>query len=95
MVVVTKLDTKYSPKFQGYRLKDGKIGELKIHKKKNPKVRSIKNAFLDTPLKDGDIILIKSWKEEPRKRKTADGTWENVEGVTDWWVNEYKLMNTI
>ena len=95
IIAVTKLDLKYSPKFQGYRLKDGRIAELKIHKTRNPTDNKVKVSFADKPVKDGDIILVKAWKEEPRKRKNANGKWENVPDVTDWWVNDYQIINTL
>lgn len=95
IIAVTQLDTKYSPKFQGYRLRDGKSCELKIHSKRNPKNKKIKVAFQNKPVKDGDILLIKHWDQEPRKRKNADGKWVNIPDTYDWWVEDYQIINTI
>ena len=95
IIAVTKLDMKYSPKFQAYCLKDGRTVEMKIHKKKNAKEKKIKTAFADTPVENGDVVLMKSWSEEPRKRKNADGEWEKIPGVYDWWLNEYSIINTL
>ena len=95
IIAVTQLDTKYSPKFQGYRLRDGKSCELKIHSKLNPKNKKIKVAFKNKPVKDGDILLIKHWDQEPRKRKNADGKWVNIPDTYDWWVEDYQIINTI
>lgn len=95
IIAVTQLDTKYSPKFQGYRLRDGKSCELKIHSKLNPKNKKIKVAFQNKPVKDGDILLIKHWDQEPRKRKNADGNWVNIPDTYDWWVEDYQIINTI
>ena len=95
IIAVTQLDTKYSPKFQGYRLRDGKSCELKIHSKLNPKNKKIKVAFQNKPVKDGDILLIKHWDQEPRKRKNAKGKWVNIPDTYDWWVEDYQIINTI
>ena len=95
IAAVTKLDTKYSPKFQAYSLKDGRTMEFKIHKRRNPKEPKIKTSFADTPIENGDVILIKAWKDEPRRRKNADGKWEPIPGVFDWWINEYSVINTL
>ena len=94
LVVVTKLDTKYSPKFQAYRLNDGKMGELKIHKKYNPITREKITVFEHKPVKDGDVILLKTWRKEFRQRKNANGKWE-VTDITDWWITDYDVVNTL
>ena len=69
--------------------------EFKIHKRRNPKEPKIKTSFADTPIENGDVILIKAWKDEPRRRKNADGKWEPIPGVFDWWINEYSVINTL
>ena len=93
IIVVTNLNTNYSPKFEGFCLKNRKVAELKIHKKKNPKDKSIKTSWADLPLQEGDIIYLKELKKEPKKRKNSDGKWENIEGSFDWWVNDYSICN--
>lgn len=93
IVVVTKLNTDYSPKFEGFCLNNRKVAELKIHKKKNPKDKSIKTAWTDLQLQEGDIIYLKELKKEPKKRKNSEGKWENIEGSFDWWVNDYSICN--
>ena len=93
IIVVTNLNTDYSPKFEGFCLKNRKVAELKIHKKKNPKDKSIKTTWTNLPLQEGDIIYCKELKKEPKKRKNSDGKWENVEGSFDWWLNDYSICN--
>lgn len=93
IVVVTNLNTDWSPKFNAYCLNNRKIHEMKIHKKRNPKDKNIKTAWADLPLKEGDIIFLKKCREKPRKRKASSGEWELVPGVTDWWIEEYSICN--
>ena len=93
IVVVTKLNTDYSPKFEGFCLNNRKVAELKIHKKKNPKDKSIKTAWTDLQLQEGDIIYLKELKKEPKKRKNSEGKWETIPDVFDWWLNDYEISN--
>ena len=69
------------------------VSEVKIHKKKNPKDKSIKTSWKDLPLNEGDIIYMKECKKEPKKRKNSEGKWENVPGVYDWWLKDYSISN--
>ena len=93
IVVVTKLNTDWSPRFEAYCINNRKVCEMKIHKKKNPKDKKVKTCWNDLPLKDGDIIYIKDCNREPKKRKNSDGEWEDIPGVTDWWINDYTICN--
>ena len=92
---ITDLDTKYSPKFRAYYLKNGKGCDFKIHKKKNIRDKAIKTSWADVPVSDGDIILIKGYRQEPRRRKNADGKWEQDPEVKDWWITEYQIVSTL
>lgn len=89
VIAVTKLNTEWSPKFTAYCLNNGKTCELKIHKKRNPKDKRVKIAFHDLPIHNGDILLAKSFVQEPKRRKNAYGNWENVPDVYEWWLNDY------
>lgn len=93
IVVVTKLNTDWSPKFEAFCLNNRKVSEMKIHKKKNPKDKKINVSWADLPLEDGDIIYMKDCKPEPKRRKNASGEWENIPGVFDWWLNDYSICN--
>lgn len=95
IIAVTNLNTDFSPKFTAYRLMNGKTCELKIHKRRNPKDKKVSVSFEDIPVKDGDILLVKSWSKEPRKRKNADKKWVTVPDTYDWWLNDYQIINTI
>ena len=94
IVCVTKLNAMYSPIFTAYRLKDGSTCQLKVHKTRNPKARSVAVSYKDAPFEDGDILLIKRWEKQPKKRKgdksKGEDDWVLVEPITyEWWVNDY------
>ena len=93
LVVVTKLNTDWSPKFEAFCLKNRQVSEMKIHKKKNPKDKSIITAWSDLPLEEGDIIYIKKCEKEKKKRKNSNGEWETIPGVFDWWIKDYSISN--
>ena len=92
-IVVTDLDTTYSPKIKAYCLKNGQSCEMKIHKKRNPRDKSVKTSFNDVPLENGDIIYMDSCTKKPRQRKNADGEWEIVPGEFNWWIDSYSIVN--
>ena len=90
-VCVMNLDMKYSPKFEAYCIKNGKVSEMKIHKKKNFRDKRCKTSFQDLEVKDGDILYIKDCKKEPRRRKTDSG-WEDIPDTYDWWIKDYSII---
>lgn len=91
IVVVTQLDTKYSPKFKAYCLANGQTAEMKIHRRLDRRDKSIKTSWADTPLSEGDVINMVKCKQRPKIKKVEDH-WEQVPGVYDWWVDEYRIM---
>ncbi len=92
-VVVTDLDTKYSPKFKAYCLKTGDTCEMKIHSRKNNRDKSIKVSFADLPLENGDIIYMTECDRKPKQRKNSYGEWEAVPGEFSWWIKDYRKIN--
>ena len=90
-VVVTDLDTTYSPKFSAYCLQNGKSTPMKVHKKKNARDKRIQMGFLETPFKDGDILYLKDVKRE-NQRKNIDGKWVENPEIKDWWVKDYMVV---
>lgn len=92
IVVVTKMNTQWSPKFEAFCLNNRQVSEMKIHRKKNPKDKKIKTVWNDMPLEEGDIIYMKSCSKEPKRRKTDTG-WEDIPGVYEWWLNDYSICN--
>ena len=93
LIAVVNLNTDWSPKFTAYCLNNGNSCEMKIHKKRNPMDKSIRTSFADIPVKEGDILVMEKWSKDPRKRKNAEGKWETVPDVFDWWLNEYQIAN--
>lgn len=92
-VVVTKLNTEWSPKFTAYCLNNGMTSEFKIHKRKNPHDKRIKTIWTDLPLHNGDIVYIKDCKKEPKRRKNSNDEWENIPGEYEWWLKDYCLCS--
>ena len=92
--VVMNLDEKYSPKFTAYCIANGCSVEMRVRKNRNPKNTKDKcrTAFNDLPFSNGDIIYLKSWGEEPKMKKTADG-WEKDTSVMIKWMYDYDIAN--
>lgn len=87
-VVVTNMDTTYSPRFNAYCINNGKVVEMKIHKRLDRRNRNIKNSYNDTPVEDCDIIYIKHCICKPKSKKIED-EWVEVEGSEEWWIEDY------
>ena len=91
-VVVTDLNTSYSPKFNAYSISNGKIVEMKVHKAKPKFDKSVINSFKEIPFEDGDILYIKTVKKQPKKQKVND-EWVVIPDTFEWWVKDYiKVM---
>ena len=93
-VMVMDLDTKYSPKFTGYCLNNGKIQEIKVYKQK--KGRGMKGViyYKDTPFEDGDVLFCKKFKPKPKSIKTEDG-WKPIPNTKEWWLTNYSKADII
>ena len=91
-VLVTNLDTRYSPKFIGYCLKNGKTKMFKGHKMKSyPKSKKWWKGYSDLPYNDGDVIYIKKWDTAPAKKK-VDGKWVDIPGTKEFWIDDYAIV---
>lgn len=93
IVVVTNLNTDWSPKFEAFCLNNRRVCEFKIHKKRNPRDKRIKTVWSDLPLHNGDIIYIKDCKKEQKSRKNANGEWEKIPGEFEWWLKDYYIYS--
>ena len=93
-VVVTELDTKYTPRFKGYCLATGQMCDFKIKRKPNPKDKTAYSCFSTEPVADGDLIYIAKCGKRPRQRKTADG-YVPIPDEFDWWANRYRKVDSI
>ena len=91
-LVVTNLDTTYSPKFNAYCINNGKTVEMRVRKKHNPKNKNdkCKTSFAQLPFHNGDILYIKSWGQEPKMKKT-DAGWEKDTSVMINWLYDYEV----
>ena len=93
LVVVTKLNTDYSPRFEAFCLKNRAVSEMKIHKRKSPKDPDLKVTWKDLSLQDGDIIYMTKCRKEFKRRRNADGKWESIPDAFDWWLIDYQIVN--
>jgi len=92
-ILVTKLDTKYSPKFIGYCLNNGKTQELKVYKQKRGRgIPGVKTYFKNNPFKDGDLLYTKKFRDSLKSRKTDSG-FEKIPNTQEWWLIDYKVVN--
>ena len=92
--VVLELNTKYSPRFTAYCLNNGKSCEMRAKKKKNPRDRRVKSTFADKPFDEGDILYLKDWGEEPKRKKTDDG-WETDYSTMYKWLYDYDIVEEL
>ena len=92
--VVLGLNTNYSPKFTAYCLNNGKSCEMRAKKKKNPRDRRVKSTFADKPFDEGDILYLKDWGEEPKRKKTDDG-WETDYSTMYKWLYDYDIVEEL
>lgn len=90
LVFVTNLNTKYSPKFDGYSIKTGKSCELRVSAKANPKLDV--TTFAKVPFEDGSLMYMDKCDKKQKTRKTENG-FEPVPGEFNWWVTKYHLIN--
>lgn len=90
-VMVTNLDTKYSPKFQAYSFERGKIQTFKAHKRKPFSDPRAMTSFAEVPFEDGDILYIKDVKKEPKRQKVGE-SWVDDPTETEWWIKDYSKV---
>ena len=89
-IVITDLDTQYSPKFKAYCLKNGRVLEMRVKNKLVKKDPGIKSCFEDKRFENGDILFMKKWRKENKRRKTNDG-WIKVPDEFNWWIVDYEV----
>lgn len=88
-VVVTNLDTKYSPKFTAYCINNGKTCPMKVRKNKKGQKYNAITSFKDEPFENGDVLQMLKCKQEP-KAKMVDGEWTRDYGDKEWWLYGYR-----
>ena len=90
-VIVTGLNTTYSPKFKAYCITTGQAAEIKVHKSKDPRKKVTMTSFRDVPFEDGDVLFMNVCKKREKVRKTDDG-WVGT-GTYEWWLEDYKKVD--
>lgn len=92
-VVVTNLDTRYSPRFIAYCLKNGQTCPIKVRKNRKGSKHNyyLVNTYEDTPFNNGDILYMVKCKEEPKAVKGEDGKWNRDYNNKEWWLYEYRV----
>lgn len=92
-VVVTGLDTKYSPRFNAYCLKNGQTCQIKVRKNRKSSKHNyyLVNTYEDTPFNNGDILYMVKCKEEPKAVRGEDGKWVRDYNNKEWWLYEYQV----
>ena len=90
-IVVTALDTTYSPKFKAYCIATGQTVELKVHKSRNPRDKTVKTSFRDEPFADGDILYMRKPTKKPKVTKVGD-KWVESETEIVWWLDDYEVV---
>ena len=91
-IVVTNLDTRYSPKFTAYCIKNGQTCPMKVRKNKKGRTPGVVTSFNDTPFEEGDILYMSKVKQEP-KAKMVDGEWQRDYSDKEWWIYDYKVID--
>ena len=96
-IVVTGLNATYSPTFKAYCIKNGDICEMKVHKSRAPKDKTVITAYNNKPFEEGDVLYMKKCQKKPKYRKDGikpDGKPNFVEipGEYVWWINDYDII---
>lgn len=94
-IVVTDLNTNYSPKFTAYCLNNGKTCPMKVRKNRKNRGWEVKTSFTDTPFRDGDILYINKCVQEPKAVRKEDGTWTRDYHNKEWWLYDYSVEDEI
>lgn len=89
-MVVTHLNTKYSPRFDGYCLNNGRSVMFKARKTGKPS--AMYDTFAQKPFEDGDIISIVKCSKR-NKSKMVDGEWVKIPDEYEWWLDKYEIVN--
>ena len=90
-IIVTNLDTKYSPKFVAYCVNNGQTCPMKVRKTRTGKGSLVYTTFKETPFNEGDMLYMVKVSKEP-KAKMVDGEWVRDYGDKEWWLYDYKIV---
>lgn len=87
-VLITSLDTKYSPRFTAYCINNGKTCEMRIHKKRFKNGKNCAVSWEQEQFEEGQIVLLRAQHREPALKK-VDDKWVKDESNLVWWVTDY------
>ena len=90
-VIVTGLDTTWSPKFQAYCIATGQTAEMKVHKSRDPRKKLPKTSFRESPFEDGDVLYMSMPKQAEKRKKVGD-EWVST-GDYEWWLEDYRKVS--
>ena len=80
-LIITSVDTKYSPKLLCLNPHTGNSQTIKVSKK----------LFKRQPLELGDAIMVYDLSQKPKK-KMVDGKWVETEEM-EYWLEDYEIIN--
>ena len=81
-LIVTDVDTKYSPKIKFLNPRTGNSEVIKISKK----------TFKNQPLQVGDVVICLGITEKHKKTKDKEtGRWIEIPNQTEYWIDDYKI----
>lgn len=80
-IIITEIDTKYSPKITAYYLATGKEEQYKVPKR----------AYNHQPFKKFSILKVGLWEQKNKVKKTEDG-FEKIPDVYEKWLTKYYLF---
>jgi len=90
-IIVTNLDTKYSPKFVAYCVNNGQTCPMKVRKTRTGRGSLVYTTFKEAPFNEGDMLYMVKASKEP-KAKMVDGEWVRDYGDKEWWLYDYKIV---
>jgi len=82
LIVVQKIDTKYTPKLKVYSLANGITADVKIDKK----------VFDNKTLNKGDIIRVIKQSSKPKYARLPEGGYMAIEGTKEIWISNYEKV---
>lgn len=88
-MIVYDLDTKYTPRFKAYCIKNGKVVDMKVrNKRKKDKTDTL---FSKHPFKDGSVLWMNRCTKNPKMKKDGD-SWVKTNEY-EWVLAEYTILN--
>jgi len=83
MILITGVDTKYSPKLSIYSLSNGKSMMVKINKR----------SFSRSKLEIGDVIYVDGYETKPQSTfDEATNSYVSVVGTKEMWITKYRKV---